>query len=554
MRMPLILSLLCVALLVAFTAFAEDDPNFDVRDLAARSAKFGKFSAVVNIKRLPPSEQAALRKLLEIGPLVDDIFWRQNTPEGRAVLDETKNFVVPKELIRLLTIHYGRYDRTDDDRAFFGAQGKKFAGAGFYPYDLTREELEKWLADRPERRAEILGSFSVVQRAGDGFAALPYHQAYPETVERLAQVLEEAAALTRNESLARFLSLRAAALRSDDYFESDMAWLDVRDSAIDVVVAPYETYDDGLFGAKASYEGLVLLADVEATRKLASFQELALELERNLPVADGFKKQQVGAASPIGVYDVVQASGGANAGVKSIAASLPNDERVREQKGAKTLMFRNVAKGKFDTILLPIAKVLIDRRQFALVRFEAFFQHTLLHELAHPLGANFVMADGKASAVSVRESLKDRYAAIEECKADVLGLYNLRFFMERGLIDKKMEAPAYLTQVASLYRAIRFGAGEAHGQANVIQWNFLRAKKALIFDPRTGKTRVDVEKMRAALRELAERLLTIEATGDYAAAGAIIEEMGRMPPELSKALARLSKIPTDVEIAIQVKP
>jgi hypothetical protein len=554
MKMSIGFWLLCGALLAAVAAFADDDPNFDVRDLAARSAKFARHSASIRIRKLPPSEQAALRKLLEIGPLVDDIFWRQNTPEGRAVLDETKNFVVPKDLIRLLTIHYGRYDRTDGDRAFFGAPGQKFPGAGFYPYDLTREELEKWLADHPERRAEILGGFSVVQRSADGFQAVPYHQAYREPVERLAQVLEEAAALTRNESLARYLSLRAAAVRSDDYFESDMAWLDVRDSAIDVVVAPYETYDDGLFGAKASYEGLVLIADAEATKKLAAFQELALDLERNLPVADGLKKQQVGAAAPIGVYDAVQVSGGANAGVKSIAASLPNDERVREQKGAKTLMFRNISKAKFDTILLPIARLLIDRRQLPLVRFEAFFQHTLLHELAHPLGANFVMADGKPTAVAVREALKDRYAAIEECKADVLGLYNLRFLMDKGLIDKKMESPAYLTQVASLYRAIRFGAGEAHGQANVIQWNFLRAKKALVFDPRTGKTRVDVEKMRLALRELAERLLAIEATGDYAAAGALIEEMGRMPPELGKALARLSKIPTDVEIAIQVKP
>jgi len=565
-RMLTGLLLLSCALLLSLAAFAQDagsvppppgegkGAGWDRKALSDRAAKFATFEATLDATGLPESERRALAKLLEVGPLIDKLYWWQNSPEGDAeFLRLSRDRKAPRELLRLFRIHYGRWDRIDGDLAFFGAPGKKPAGSGFYPSDVTREELERFIQSHPDRRAELESPFTVIRRDPGGLHGVPYHQAFQPEVEALAGILDQAAALTANPWFKAYLRTRAAALRTDDYFASDVAWLDVQDSPLDAVIAPYETYDDGLLGLKAAYEGLLLLVDPQATAKLAAFRGRALDLERNLPLPDGMKKTTTGAATPIGVYAVIQASGMANAGVKSIAASLPNDERVRDQKGAKTILFSNVMQAKFEKILRPIATRLLDRRQLDGVRFDAFFEHVLLHELAHPLGQNQVWKDGKPTDLPVRAALKERYAAVEECKADVIGLYNLGFFIREKVLPPEREAQAYITQVASIFRAVRFGSGEAHGQASVIQFNFFSSRGAIRLDPKGARFHVDVDKMRTAVAELGTRLLTLEATGDYAGAGALLEELGGTPPELQAALAKLTGIPTDVELKLKVK-
>lgn len=520
-------------------------------DLKARADKFGRFVGVVSTRGLPASEVQTLKKLLAIGPIVDAIFWRQNSHEGPALQALRKK---PGFLGRLIGIHYGRWDRTEADQAFYGPPGKKPIGSGFYPADASKPEIEAFLKLHPESRQEIESPFSVIKRSPERWLqAVPYHEEYQAEVTRLSQVLREAAALTANASLRRYLELRAQAVLNDDYLESDKAWLDIQDSAVDVVVAPYETYDDGLFGFKAAYEGIVLVRDREATEQLSAFGKHALGLEAYLPVPDNYKKDKVGAHSPIGVYLVAQSCGDANAGIKSIAASLPNDERVREEKGAKTLMFKNVMEAKFETILKPIAARLIAKEQLAQVKFPLFFEHSLLHELSHPLGLNYILRDGKPSDVPVRTALGDRYSTIEEAKADVLGLFIVNYFIEQGVLRPEVEADAYVTQVASIFRTVRFGAGEAHGKANMIQFNFLREKGGIVYDAKLGRYKVEPALLKAGIRELATLLLRIEGDGDYEGAGKLIAEKGDLPDDLARALAGLKEIPTDVEINVTVR-
>jgi len=537
-------------------AGAADKAKEQAAALKARSDRFARFEGVLDVSKLPESEKQTLAKLLETGPFIDRIFWRQNSHGGLAAYEALRAAKPPadRDLMRLFEIHYGRWDRTDDNAAFFGPPGRKAAGSGFYPEDLGRMEYDAFLAANPHLKKTFESPFTVIKRDPKNWLnAVSFNCEYGDDVKNIARILDEAALLTKNESLKRYLSLRAKALGDDNYYESDKAWLDIAGSDLDAVVAPYETYDDALFGIKAGYEGVILVTDKEATARLEAFKGHALDLEKNLPIPDAMKKEKTGSATPIGVYDVAQYSGQANAGIKSIAASLPNDEKVRDEKGAKTIMFRNVMEAKFEKILRPIAKLLMADGQLGSVTFDAFFQHSLLHELAHPLGVNYTFKDGKTTDTPVRAALKDRYSTIEECKADVVGLYNIGYFVRKGIIKSEKEAEAYVTQVASIFRTVRFGAGEDHGKANMIQFNFLREKGAISLDGKTGRYGVDIAKMKEGLKDLAALLLEIEANGDYEAAGKLMAAKAGIPPDLQQALKKLEKLPTDVEFAVKVK-
>ncbi|MBI5526611.1 MAG: Zn-dependent hydrolase [Deltaproteobacteria bacterium] len=528
----------------------------DPAGIKARGDKFARFEGVLDATKLPESEKKTLAKLLETGPFIDRIFWRQNSHGGLAAYEAVKKAVPPAgpDLLRLFEIHYGMWDRTDDNAAFFGPAGRKAPGSGFYPEDLGRMEFDAFAAANPHLKKALESPFTVLRRDPKNWLSpVWFNCEYGDDVKQIARILDEAASQTKNESFKTYLALRAKALLDDNYYESDKAWLDIAGSELDAVVAPYETYDDALFGIKAGYEGVIMVTDKAATARLEAFKGHALDLEKNLPIPDAMKKEKTGAATPIGVYDVAQYSGQANAGIKSIAASLPNDEKVRDEKGAKTIIFRNVMEAKFEKILKPIARLFIAEGQLGFVGFDAFFQHSLLHELAHPLGVNYTFKDGKLTDVPVRAALKDRYSTIEECKADVVGLYNIGYFVKKGVMKPEKETEAYVTQVASIFRTVRFGAGEDHGKANMIQFNFLREKGAITFDAKTGKYGIDVAKMKEGLSELAALLLTIEANGDYEAAGKLIAGKAGIPPDLQDALKKIERLPTDVEFAVKVK-
>jgi hypothetical protein len=513
-------------------------------------SKFAVYKDELDLASLPESEARTLAKLLEAIPYIDRIFWLQNSHYGLGQYLAMRRYkkIADKYVVKLMEIHYGRWDRTEENAAFFGDPGHKPPGAGFYPSDMGKTEYEAFLSKTPASRAAFESPFTVIKRDRDRWLyAVPFHIEYDAHVKKIAAVLDEASKITSSSTLRRYLGTRAAALLNDEYADSDKAWLDIGDNGIDAVVAPYETYDDQLLGLKASYEGVFLVTDEAATRELAGFRGQAAELEKNLPVGEEFKKQKTGSASPILVYNVAGLAGQANAGIKSIAASLPNDEKVREEKGAKTLIFKNVMKAKFDTILMPIAKALVVKSQLPKVKFDVFFQHSLLHELAHPLGLNYVFRDGKLTNIPVRTALKERYSTIEECKADTIGLYNIGYFVGKGAIKPEKETDAYVTQLASIFRTVRFGAGEDHGKANMIQFNFLREKGAIRLDPGSGAFSIDAVKMKEGVKELGALLLSIEAKGDYDAAGELIAKLGGIPPELKDALARLTDVPTDID-------
>ncbi|MCX7943892.1 MAG: peptidase [Deltaproteobacteria bacterium] len=529
--------------LVPWSIFAMDMKNL--------LRKFDFYTSEVSIKNLPDSEKKCILKLMETGPYIDKIFLRQNFSKNLEVLEEIKRSK-NKELIKLFNIHYGPFDRTDEHRSFFRDYIRPLGG-GFYPDDMSKEEFDTFIKVHPEKKDDLTSPFTVVKRDNKNWLyAVFYHKEYEADVKAISKIMLEASELTQNESLKRYLKLRAEALLNDKYFESDIAWLELKDHLLDAVIAPYETYDDMLFGYKAGYEGIILMTDIKATQDIKIFDSYAVELERALPIPDAYKKKNIGAHNPIGVYYVLQYSGQANAGIKSIAASLPNDEKVREQRGAKTIIFRNVIDAKFEKILKPIGKELIDDSQIKYISRDSFFQHALLHELAHPLGANFVVKNNEFSNETVRFALKDKYSTIEEAKADILGLYNLQFFINKKLIKPEEELNAYVTHLASIFRTIRFGASEDHAKGCVIQLYYILENGGILYNEKTRKYSVNLEKFREAVRSLSSLLLTIEATGDYDSASKLIEKMAYIRDIENENLKRLEKIPIDIVFNVKV--
>ncbi len=520
-------------------------------DMKSLLKKFDFYTSEVNIKGLPDSEKKCILKLLETGPYIDRIFLKQNFSRNMEIMEEIKKSR-NKDLMALFKIHYGPFDRTDENKPFFKNYIRPLGG-GFYPDDISKEEFEAFIKQHPEKKDELISTFAVVKRdVKNWLYAAPFHKVYEEEVKAISKILFEASELTTNNTLKKYLKLRGEAVLNDKYFDSDIAWMELKDNLVDAVIAPYETYDDMLYGYKAGYEGVIMLTDTKASTDIKTFDSFAIELEKALPVPEEYKKKTVGVHSPIGVYYVLQYSGQANAGIKSIAASLPNDEKVREQKGAKTIMFRNVIDAKFEKILKPIGMKLIDESQIKFINKDSFFQHALLHELAHPLGANYVVKDRVLTQETVRNALKDKYSTIEEAKADILGLYNLQFFIKKGLIKPEEEMNAYVTHLASIFRTIRFGATEDHAKGCLIQLYHLMENGGIIYKDKTEKYSIDINKFRDAVKSLSTILLTIEATGDYSEASKLIEKMALLRDVERKNLKKLEKLPIDIVLNIKV--
>jgi hypothetical protein len=525
---------------------ARDAPVEKHRESKTLERKISQFVPVeltADLGSVRGTEVAVLHELIAASKFLDPVFDRQawiGNPRARAALEEDPTPLGQSKL-EYFDIMRGPWDRQDHWKPFATEQERPLGG-GFYPEDLSAEAFKAYVAKHPEQSEALTSLTTIVRREGPNLVAVPYSKAFSEWLVPAAQKLREAAELTQNASLKRFLELRADAFASDDYYESDKAWMDL-DSRIEVTIGPYEVYEDELLGLKASFESFVTVSDPEASKKLAHFEALLPAMEKNLPIPDEAKTVR-GAESPIRVVDVVYTAGDARKSVQTIAFNLPNDERVRKEKGAKKVMLRNVIRAKFDAILAPIGELLIAPEQTAKMSSDAFFNETLFHELSHSLGPAFVDVGGKK--VEVRLVLGSDYAAVEEAKADAMGAYNLLYMIERKELPETFRPQLLVTYFAGLLRSVRFGVEEAHGQGAALQLNYFLAKGGARQDPTSGRFAVDLAKLQGAIRELTAELCMLQRRGDTAGVEALLAEHGKLTPPIGRAIAKLTHLPVDV--------
>jgi hypothetical protein len=499
---------------------------------------------------LTDNERQVVARLIDASKLIDEIFWRQVSEKNPELREQLARQASASPLDRAgddyFIVNKGRWDRLKEDEPFvgpFGPTGRKPPGAAFYPDDMTKDEFDRYVASHPAKKDELEGLFTVVRRDGIDFTGVPYGAYYRDFLEPAAKDLRDAAALTSNASLKRYLDLRAAAFLSDNYRDSDMAWMDL-DGPIDIVIGPEEVYEDNLFNYKASYEAFVTVVDAAESAKLAAYAKALPDMERNLPEPEQYKNTSRGTESPIRVVQELYTAGDARRGVQTSAFNLPNDEVVREKKGSKKVLLKNVMDAKFRQSGLPIAKRVLDPALVSLVSFDAYFNHTLFHELSHGLGPGFVTLPS-GEKVEARIPLKNLYSAIEECKADVLGLWNIRYAQQHKLITTFDEKSLYATYAGLMFRSMRFGVEEAHGRGTAVQWNWIREHGG-VTPMAGGKFTVDVDKFREGVQSLATELLTIEATGDFNRANALLAKYGKSTPEMQSVISKLNDIPVDI--------
>ena len=527
--------------------------------LQKMTARFAPTTLRVDTSKLSSGDRQALVKLIEAGRTMDEIFliqyWSGNPALYSRLQKDTT--ALGKARLQYFWINKGPWSALDNFKAFLpGVPGQKLKGANFYPADMTREEFESWVASLSKAEQErAQGFFTVIRRKTDSGAktlvAVPYSEEYKGSLTRAANLLKEAAGLTDNPTLKTFLSLRADAFLSNDYYASDLAWMDL-DAPIDITIGPYETYDDEIFGYKAAFETFLNLRDDEESAKLSALSGHLQEIEDNLPMDPQYRNPKLGAAAPIRVVDQILCAGDGNKGVATAAYNLPNDERVVNQKGSKRVMLKNVQEAKFRSVLLPIARRMLPAAARD-VNFESFFTHIVAHELMHGLGPHQIKVDGQDT--TPRAQLKELYSALEEAKADVTGLFALQYMMDHAQAmklssilpsDDAAQRQLYTTYLASMFRTLRFGLNDAHGKGMAIQFNYLMDKGA--FRQQADQTfALDLEKFKQGVRDLDHDLLTLEAQGDYAGAKKLQDEMGVVRPALQKALDRLQGIPTDIE-------
>ncbi len=506
----------------------------DSEEVAQRVSIYAPVELTADISHLSENEKQILSILFDVARLMDDIFWQQTIGNKDAFLqrisDETTR--------RFAEINYGPWDRLNGNKPFIATIGDKPLGANFYPPDMTREEFDT--LQNPDKSS----LYTLIRRNEDGtLRVVWYHEAYASKISKAAELLKKAAALAEDEGLKNYLELRAEALLTDNYFDSDMAWMDMKTSNLDFVVGPIENYEDALFGTKAAQEAFILIKDVEWSERLARFASLLPELQKGLPVDQKYKNEVPGSDADLNAYDVVFYAGDCNAGSKTIAINLPNDEQVQLQKGSRKLQLKNAMKAKFDKILVPIADQLIDESQRSYIKFDAFFANTMFHEVAHGLGIKNTL-DGKGT---VREALKEQYSAIEEAKADILGLYMVTKLYEMGELTDGEVMDNYVTFMAGIFRSVRFGAASAHGKANMLTFNYFSENGAFTHQP-NGTYMVNFETMKKAVESLGGMILTLQGNGAYEQVKELIRTKSVIPAQLQQDLDKLkgAGIPVDI--------
>lgn len=517
-------------------------------DIKERLAKYAPTEIGFDEKLLNEEQNKVIKKFILAAEHMDNIFWKQAFHEGLAIKEELERSRDPadKDYLRFLIINFGPFDRQDENRPFIGTSPKP-PGAAFYPPDITKEEFQDFVSSHPELKEEFESTYTLIKRKDGELVAVPYNEEYREELEPAARYLREAAEITSNPSLKKYLLQRASDLLSNDYYKSDCLWIDLKDNLVEIVIGPFEVYEDNLNGLKAAYESFVYINDLEEMEKIKGYLNYLDEMQKNLPVEHKYKDQEVaGLSSPLNVVFEVFTAGDTKAGIQTSAFVLPNDERVREEKGTKKVFLKNMMEAKFNKSLIPISKRILTAQDAELVTFYGYFNDVILHEIAHVLGVNYVtLPDG--TKVTVNKALKEHYSAIEEAKATIVGLCSIPLLVDKGWIPPEKEKEIYTAYLAGIFRALRFGVTEAHGLATLMEFNFLREKGAFLYDAETEKFRVNKGKIREAVEELARRLLILEGDGSYENAARFIERYGQMDEITKKIIEKLKDIPVDIE-------
>jgi hypothetical protein len=513
----------------------------DRQNIEQKLAQYTPVRLTADLSRLSERERRMIPLLIEAAQEMDTIFWQQVYPARDSLLATVRDSATRAYVV----LNYGPWDRLDNNAAFVPGVGPRPAGAAFYPADISKEAFESAAKAASDGGTALRSLYTVVRREpSGGLVAVPYHQAFADATRRAAAKLREAAALADDAGLKKYLELRATALETDDYRPSDLAWLDMKRNTVDLVIGPIETYDDALFGYKAAHEAYVLVKDKEWSERLARYAQLLPGLQRGLPVAEAYKREKPGTDSDLNAYDAVYYTGQANAGSKAIAINLPNDEQVQLKKGTRRLQLKNAMRAKFDRILVPIGKDMIAEDQQEHIVFDAFFANVMFHEVAHGLGVkNTINRRG-----TVRDALKEQAGALEEGKADILGLYMITRLQQQGEMPGVNLDDNYVTFLAGIFRSIRFGAASAHGRANAAELSFLQDRGAFARDSASGRYRVDFPRMRAAVDSMAATILGLQGDGDYEGVKRFMAERGVVPATVRSDLDRLGGkgVPVDI--------
>ena len=508
----------------------------------AAVAKLARVEMSPDTSFLTAEEREVVNILIQAADLMSEIYKRQATPDYDRLRAEVAARNDPELLDRFDTF-FGPWDSLEEDKPFFGDQPKP-PGANFYPTDLTKEQFDAYLAAHPDQAEALTSPYTVVRRQGDRLVAVPYSQEYRQWLEPAAKLLEQAAAKTSNTSLKKFLNLRAKAFRTDDYYESELAWMDLTGTPIEIAIGPYEVYTDTLYGRKTAFEAFVTLRNPQESQALDVYKAHLRGMEENLPIEAKYKNFQRGFESPLVVADQVHGGGDNVPGVQTIAFNLPNDERVREAKGAKKVILRNVLGAKYERILKPMGSLVLVPTQAGNVTQRYMFMETLFHELSHSLGPGTITVGGRKTTVD--KELKDVASGFEEAKADVMGAYNVMHMMDKGVIPAAERPQIRATYVAGLFRAMRFGTNEAHGKGAAMQYRYLRDKGAIVWDPQAKRFRIDEAKIDGAIRDLVGEIVRRQGDGDYARTKAFLDRWGSLDPEASQVIGTMTHIPVDI--------
>ena len=528
-----------VTLIVILFTFGCSNPvkqNSEMNnEIKKKANEFAEFTLTTDLSVLTEKEKQMLPLLFKTASIMEEIYWQQAFGDKTKLFSQNLNEYEKK----FVEINYGPWERLNNNRPFLPQYGEKPAGANFYPSDITVEEFEAW---NDETKTSL---YTLVRRNEQGnLISVPYHVAFSDQVEKAADLIKEAAKLAEDEGLKNYLEKRASALLTDNYFESDVAWMEMKNNTIDFIVGPIENYEDQLFGYKAAHESFILVKDKQWSKKLEKYAALLPGLQKALPCNEEYKNETPGLDSDMNVYDAIYYAGDCNAGSKTIAINLPNDEEVRNTKGSRKLQLKNSMQAKFDKILVPISDLLIAEDQRKHVKFDAFFENTMFHEVAHGLG----LGNTVDKSTTVREALKDSYTSIEEGKADILGLWCVYQLNQMGELGQKEIMDNFVTFMAGIFRSVRFGAASAHGKANMMRFYYFQEAGAFTRDEVSGLYRVDFDKMKQAMLDLTEKILVIQGDGDYEQAKKWIEEKGNIGQELQNDLNRIGEagIPRDI--------
>lgn len=524
--------------MVSYTYAQNTKVATDIKDngtlMKSKVMEYAIIKLTANLDHLSKNEKQILPLLFDAAKIMDDLYWEQAYPEKDKLLSTIKD----ENTKKFFLINYGPWEHLNNNLPFIENIGPKPTEGTFYPSDMTPEEFNK--LESPDKTSW----YTIIRRNDKGaLYTIPYHEFYKEKLTKAAELLTKAANIAENPSLKKYLSLRAEALLSSNYYDSDIAWMELSDCNLDFVVGPIESYNDEKYGYKTSFESFILLKDIEWSKKLDRFAALLPEIQKSLPVEDNYKKEVPGKDSELGVYEALYYAGDCNAGSKTIAINLPNDKKVNELKGSRKLQLKNSMRAKFDKILLPMSDILTSPDQRKNIKFDAFFENVMFHEVAHGLGISKTINTN----ILVTEALKDAHTSLEECKADILGLYIVTWLNEKGELKEHELIDNYVTFMAGIFRSVRFGAASSHGKANMIEFNYFEKNGAFTRNS-DGTYVVNFDKMKAAVSSLGKVILTIQGNGDYEKAKQALSNMGIMKPQLVEDLAKISKagIPRDI--------